>query len=893
MNPWHRVSSWGSLKDGDPDSPDAAFHAGRLKGVLRLNTAPWFAILVASDTSGVWLVNESGGIAIPLSWNWEHSHFNCVSPGYHSDQHVYAAGDTLYETDTTFAIPFLNWRHIPIQTASGNPLNPGQIYRVIVVQGPRKLVLASDGGVFWADIPPAGGNYSFKRATSLPGSRYSGLAEGAQNKVVVGAWGSDLDKHLGIFIGDWTGPSGDLIFQRAAITGSINVKQMLRTDIAACASDRSRLYAVCGGGSGLIPLPISPNNPDPQTDGFGDVVWQGDDLIYRVLISRDGGASWQVTGDAIKGTSDKLFGGPKDVIGHTQWGFNLCVGASPFDPDLVGVGVGGFAVSTSAGADWEVFTSSSSHHLHADIHGLYFDQTDPARTRLFICSDGGLASTPDLGKTFATGANRQLPNFQFNRFGASMQNSGLVGGSLQDNGNVYTMLYVNPDPWKDLDGGDGELMMFPQTRPPGKPGHLVRYNNTIALNVAGTPIEFGNRTRIAAWDDPKRTFQDLKLFPNDPLSRGVIPVDNTGDGLANPVVEVVDVPKWTNASGREMLAVAASGEKVFGLFEEDGGGPNRRFRWNQLAVVPHKPDKDPITGEERPYAATAAASFDGTAIFIGMNNGKVFRLDAPTWTATDLTIPGNSNSVIRFAVAAEGPQFAIAGERIYRYDGNSWTNVTPTTPAPTTQFKALTADRDSPQRQLFVASSSQLWTSASYGDAWSSMEGDLPRAPQIRDLRFVKESSGAEFLYLSTYGWSAFRSLLNADEFLNTMTVSGHMDIVDRVLVGNDVWAHPTISNVLQLGPLHPLEVVEYTEDCGEDVRVVLKLSFAWRMASLTVNIDYEATLIAKDEDNFVDDYETGSFTVSWGETKQQIIDLDSEELVPNEAHIEVNVAFP
>ena len=876
MSAWKLVSFWGSLRDGDPNSQDAVFHAGHLNDVLRLNTAPYFPILVASDTSGVWLVNEFGGLALPLSWNWDFPHLNCISQGFHSDLHVYAAGDALYETDTTLSFPLFNWQRIPIQIDGEHPLNPGQIYRVIVMRERRKLVIASDGGIFWANIPSAGGNYSFRQASLLPGIRYSGLAEGAQNKVLAGAWGSDLNAHFGIFIGDWTGALGDLIFQRATITGSINVRQMLRIEITACATDRSRLYAVCGGGGGLTPKLDNAGNP--QTDGFGDVLWNGDDLIYRVLTSRDGGATWQVAGNAVTGSSDKLFGGSKDVLGHTQWGYNLCVGVSPFDPNLVAVGVGGPAISNNAGKDWELL---SSPHLRADIHGIVFDQTDPDRLRLYIYSDGGLSATPDMGKTYTTGANRQLPNFQFTRFGASFQNSGLIGGSLQDNGDVYTMLYVNSDPWKDLDGGDGVLMMFPQS------GHLVRYNNTLIAEVFGASIEYGNKTRIAAWDDNKRTFQDLKLFPDAPSSWGVIPVDATGDGLSNAIAEVIDVPSWANATGQPMLAVAAKTETVYGLFGDGSGG----FVWNQLAVVPHNPDKD-AKGNELSYFATAAACFDGAAIFIGMNNGKVFRLDAPTWNATDLTIPVNTNGVIRFDVAAKAPYFAIAGSGVFRHDGASWTNVTPATPPPTSAFTALTADRSSPRRQLFVASSSQVWASEDDGATWFDIGADLPHAPQIKDLRFVTESSGAAFLYLCTFGWSAFRRLLNFDEVLKTVIVSGHMDIVDRLAFGHDIWAHPTIFNVLQLGPLHPYEVAEYTEDDGDEVRVVLKLRFEWYI-DFSVVVNYDALLIAMDEDDFVDDQQSGSFKVPFSTTKQQIVDLASDELWPDRAHIEINVANP
>jgi hypothetical protein len=660
---------------------------------------------------------------------------------------------------------------------------------------------------------------------------------------------------------------------------------MLRTEIGACAGDRNQLYAVCGGGGGLTPQLDGAGNP--TLDGFGDVQWNGDDLILRVLRSTDGGMSWKVTGSTITGSTDKLFGGPTDVIGHTQGGYNLCVAVSPFDPKLVAVGVGGFAISKNGGNDWEVFPESFSPHLHTDIHGLLFDPTDPSHVRLYVCSDGGLASTPDLGKTFASGSNRQFPNFQFFRYAASFQNSGLGGGSQQDNGNIYTTLYVNPAPWIDLDGGDGVLMMFPAS------GHLIRHNNTLAIeNPPGTSVEYGSKPRIAAWDDTKRTFKDLKLFPTDPLSRGVIPVDATGDGLVNQnagndnIIEVVDLPAFTNAAGNPMLAVAAEAETVFGLFQDGSGN----FVWNQLAVVPHQPSKDGM-GNELPYFATASASHDGNAILVGMNNGKVFRLDAPSFAATDLTIPTNTSGLVRFA-ATDSRLFAIAGAQVFRFDGTNWSDVTTMTPAPTSSFTALTADRSNPTPNLFVADTTKVWTSPDEGKNWFDITRGLPQIPQITDLRFVTESSGAAFLYLSTFGWSAFRNLLNFDEVLKTVTVTGHMDIVDRVAFGHDIWAHPAIANTLQLGPLHPFEEAEYFEDDGDEVRVELKLKFEWHI-DFSVVVKFDATLIAKDEDNAVDDHQSGTFTVPFSSTVQQIIDLASDELWPDRAHIEINVANP
>ena len=883
MSAWKLVSDWGSLRSGKADATDAAFHAGHLNDVLRINDPPFFPTLVASDTSGVWMVNELGGLALPLSRDWDSTHLNCLAAGYHTAYHVYAAGDTLYETDTATPAPLLNWRKIPIHADREHLLNPGEIYRAVVVRERRKLVLACERGIFWATIPPPGGAYSFKRVPLLPGQRYSGLAEGRQTQVIAGAWGSDLKNHFGIFVGDWTGPGGDLAFTRATITGGINQRMMLRTEIASCAADRGRMYAVCGGGGGLTPQKDPMGNP--VLDGYGDVVWVGDDLIYRVLRSDDGGASWKVAGDAIVGSADKLFGGPRDVMGHTQGGYNICIGASPLDRELVLVGVGTAAVSKDGGKNWAVF--GGSDHLHADTHATVFDPFDPAKVRLYVCSDGGLASTPDLGGTFATGGNRQLPNFQFNRFTASFQNAGLVGGCLQDNGNVYTTLYVNTAPWTDLDGGDGVLMMIPAS------GHLLRSNNTLQIeNPPGTIVEFGNRPRIAAWDAATKTFKDLKLFPTDPLSRGVIPVDATGDGLvpagAN-VLEVVDLPNWKNAAGLPLLAVAGEKEAVYGLF-----GDGKAFAWNYLTAVPHLPDKDAM-GNELPYFATAVASRDGNAIWVGMNNGKVFRLDAPGWSATELTIPAPAPTptavVGRFAMVTPPRVFAVADARVFRYDGAVWADVTPATPAPVSGFTALAAYRTDPTPEVFAATASQVWGTGDDGATWTDLTGGLPRNAQVTDLRFVTEASGAAFLNLSTYGWSAFRRLLNFDDVLKTVTVTGHMDIVDRVAVGSDDWAHPAIANTLHLGPFHPYEEIEYTEDDGDEVQVVLKLKFQWHI-DFSIVVDYDATLRSKDDDD-ESDHQAGQITVPFSVPQTLVIDLATDELWPDRAHIELTVSNP
>jgi hypothetical protein len=462
MSNWQLTSYWGSLRDGDASSTDSAFHAGHVNDVLRLDVAPFNPILAAADTSGVWLLSEMGGIATPLGWNWPDTSFTCLCRDVFNPLHIYVAGSALYETDITKSAPLYNWNKIPIVDSAGNALNVGTINRAIAILLPiiwapvQGIILATDTGVYWSIIPGPGGAYAFKQATALPGTRFSGLAAGFGGQVVVGAWGTDLSKHCGIFLGSWVG--ADLVFTASTITGNINFKQMLRTEVASCAGDRSHLYAVCSGGGNLTPQLDASGNV--VKDGFGNIVWSGDELILSVLRSTDGGATWTPTGNAITGSTDLLFGGPKDVIGHTQGGYNIGIGVSPFDSKLVAVGVGGFAISRDSGNAWDLHVEGSNSHLHTDTHAVVFDQSDTKHSSLFICSDGGVARTPDLGTTFNTACNRQFPNFQFRRFAASPADAGLIAGSLQDNGDVYAPLYINADPWRDRDGGTASCRAF-------------------------------------------------------------------------------------------------------------------------------------------------------------------------------------------------------------------------------------------------------------------------------------------------------------------------------------------------------------------------------------------------------------------------------------------------
>src|SRR5262249_17477978 len=126
-----------------------------------------------------------------------------------------------------------------------------------------------------------------------------------------------------------------------------------------------------------------------------------------------------------------------------------------------------------------------------DVRRIYFDPNDISGRTIFSCTDGGLMVTRDLGGTFQSGFNRQLPTMQFFglRLTANQIFPGLIACATVDNGNLICQLEDQTAFWQIADGGDGVLTSFIAS------GRLLRCNNT--QKVGG--IEVGNRVREAAW----------------------------------------------------------------------------------------------------------------------------------------------------------------------------------------------------------------------------------------------------------------------------------------------------------------------------------------------------------------------------------------------------------
>ena len=452
---WHQADTQAIAYRPDLD----AWRAGIVKDVLRTSGGN---VLVAAQSGGVWSVAESGtGICILDS---DHPDMWCLEQGVLGDDHCYAGGDTLFETDVSQTLPLLSWADLDPRDGKGNQIGP--IFRVVVLRGRQIIVVAAGSGVYWSRIPGlahAGclgsllgakatrAPYVWKQATGLPSCGFSGLVAGPPgqaraNTIVAAAWGDGNSKSdsWGIFVGDW-GSDGNLDFVRASAINGFDVHTMCFTVLAAHADDPRRMYATTSNHNGNM---------------------------AALLRSDDGGRTWdRLAGKLVNPTSDHT-----DVydtcINQGNDGGRPCnaLGAGLFRGEQrVALGWrAGPLLSTDGGDTFRLVNSDTEPHLHPDFHCMRFQRGADAE-ELFIGSDGGVALTRDFGGSYTSSFSRQLLNLQllgttgarewYGGLGVSAVHAGLVATGTQDNGNLICDLPAG-NGWTFVEGGDGRIVSF-------------------------------------------------------------------------------------------------------------------------------------------------------------------------------------------------------------------------------------------------------------------------------------------------------------------------------------------------------------------------------------------------------------------------------------------------
>jgi hypothetical protein len=736
---WALANPWGI----EMDTASQAWNAGHVNDVLEGSGA----ILAANNGGGVTLITD-GGSATSLSHDWDSPDMNALAYGPDGSAHVFAGGKStrtglgaLYVTNPALNAPLLEpWVSVPIPSI-------GEIRKILVLPDLRYVVLATVNGIWWSSIPARGNTtFSWQQASGLPvaDGAYWGLAGGLaqeHSRVVASAWYPDASRgHYGIFYGEWTnGQNPRLVMQRSVIPdpfqGGIDQTKMVATSLAARGNV---MYAVSSDAAGYILAVLSSVTSGREWKRVPAVLRDGSGGPYR---------------DPSTGNPATL----RDFASFQGERWNNCIGVSATDPLTVAIGwLNGPFLSQDGGETFRHVNEGPGGHQ--DSHAILFTPTNGGR--MYVASDGGVvmadvskvppAVGPSLILPFTSRFNQRLANLEFlgpstrqfwGAFGVSYATAGLVGGGLQDNDNVYSIISGgSATPWREIySGTDGGPMIFLRTGGvvQGDQRHNLMYGR---LGSAG--------------------FSDNAIIP----IRWEKADGGAGIGPAM-VVEVVNAPTYSKA-GQLMYAVAGWGANVFGLFANRDGGD---IHWDYLTTLPI-PEGQLIS---------AISSGSGTKIFVGVRgNGQIYVVDTANPSPSNIvsstglpTAAADKNIfILRIIVQSDGPSveaFAVYADfaqnpatgQVYRTtdrNGSSWNAVAAGLPGG--PYYCLETNWQATPKTLYIATDDAVYANTDIGNPWFKVSNGLPARPHCSDLRYVTEPDGTHYLYLATFGWSVWRT---------------------------------------------------------------------------------------------------------------------------------------
>jgi hypothetical protein len=732
MGSWQLLTTSGIQMDDTGD----VWNAGCCVDMVSLGQGN---IVVASESGGVWHI-DGNYVAHPLSDDWEFPDVLCLALSPRFPGHIFAGGSgALYETDPTAADPLHAWQSV------GLPIGVTTVFRVVVTVEPHRAVIATDTGIWWSDISSAG--YNWVAALGAASGRFSGLAQsettapqGDPVESIVAGVKDGSSTSPGLLVGRWRG--ADLTFTPATLSGlAMNELPGLYTfSVASCAAVPRRVYAVAAAADGTV---------------------------GRVLRSNDGGARWSPCSTVLEGTTalditSKNFSGDR-----LAGGWQKTIGVHFSDPDVVAFGWQRPLLSVNGGKSWRGLGMKwlgpekwdGAVGLHDDIHAIYFDPTYGTH-RLYVLSDGGVAHTDDwslVPATFRSTSNRELPTLQFYCPGPPREFWGtigsatfapLIGGGLQDNGNVCAEESAQPARWRRTTDGDGGWFA------------CIDYaGGQILSNTMGEGVE------RATW-------------AKKPQRAGAIPLENRFgkirvDGLRGPKAEVILRPRFrigtetlyaVGAPGRiyadDVLEPVPSGLRgrisamidnrwIFGLIGAAGDKP--LMRWKAIGQIPTSAAEITALGIET-----------GETVYVGTAAGEMFVLDVAAGRTQSLpTDPaaGALGAVGRIVLHGRRGPFAMmesgAGSVILRLDGLRWGPLKSTRPLPLVKLFGFDIHRRPGPITMAVAADSDVFVSPDDGDTWQLASDGLPKVPHGADIRFGSWG-GQDVAFLGTWGRSVW-----------------------------------------------------------------------------------------------------------------------------------------
>jgi photosystem II stability/assembly factor-like uncharacterized protein len=444
--------------------------------------------------------------------------------------------------------------------------------------------------------------------------------------------------------------------------------------------------------------------------------------VVYASVDNDKGEVWR-SNDA-GGTWQKL-STPQHL--NVQGDYDNAIWVDPTDANHVVVGGLDLYQSRDGGStftkvsEWRATPSSP----HADHHALVSPPDfGPGRRRLFNGNDGGVyradnidAVLPDVGWI---AANNGLAVTQFYS-GASRTAAGgrLVGGT-QDNGS----LQLTGSSWRPFRGGDGGYVAVDPV------SDLVFYGSYVYLSIHRS-LNGGNSSYICNGI--------TEALPNEDGA--------TYCGAGNVRKANFIAPFILDPNSRDRLLAGANS-----LWVTDGA---------RATPVEWRVIKEPSPATDNFINAIAVQEGNGNVIWVGHNNGEVYRTAngmsaSPTWIRVGQgQLPGRR--VQRILVDRDNPNRAIVAvtgfvpNNLWQTTdgGASWASITGNLPhAPVFDVKRHPAN----PAWLYAATSVGIFTSEDGGASWSTTN-EGPANIRVRELFWIDERT----LGAATYGRGMFK----------------------------------------------------------------------------------------------------------------------------------------
>lgn len=411
--------------------------------------------------------------------------------------------------------------------------------------------------------------------------------------------------------------------------------------------------------------------------------------------------------------------------GGCQCNYDLTIGVDPQDPSRVYIGYQELYLSTDGGATFG--GAVTNNQVHWDHHALVFSPSahwgGGAPTRLYVGTDGGIATSGDGGSTWSN-LNEGIATNLFRGIDigrGSTANNGYSYGGTQDTGTIeHRPTFTGADWHLGIDGDGG-----PVATDPCNASHTIGSDDGGYVQTTDAGGSWGGGSGFPA-----------------KASIGVVAFD-PNCGTAYAAVS-------SSAGGKQLFQSTDNGNTYAAMTTFNAG-----------------------------ITAIATTKLDSNTLWIGLSNGTVQYTAnasagaAATWTAVTVTgapgfavgglaiDPSNTSQVVVVYQGATGINPLNRTQHVFMTtdQGATWTDISgtdgnPSGNLPDLPLHSVVIDTSTTPHTIIVASDAAVMRSADGGASWQVLGVGLPTV-DATSLQLDSSSSPA-LLRVGTYGRSVF-----------------------------------------------------------------------------------------------------------------------------------------